>query len=84
MMVWAFGLILPMFVAVGLWVGADVLRVMGLFDPSNVGSIAHLWGIGVGIVFGFGFRFFGKKVRVEKKVDVPEEYVEGWEEMFMS
>jgi membrane associated rhomboid family serine protease len=88
MMVWAFGLILPMIIAVTLWIVADVLRVMGLFDPSNIGSIAHLSGVVIGILFGFGFKFFKNKnfngEKVEKKIEVLEEYAEAWEKKFMS
>jgi len=82
MMVWAFGLIMPMFLAVSLWVIGDVLRVMGLFDPGNVGSIAHLSGIGVGILLGFWFREFGSWSRI-KKIEIPDNYAKIWEDRFM-
>lgn len=56
MLVWTFGLILPMFIASILWITADVLRTLGAFGHSNIGSIAHLSGIAVGILAGLLLR----------------------------
>lgn len=56
MFVWTFGLILPMFIASILWVTADILRALGAFGPTNVGSIAHLSGIFLGIILGLILR----------------------------
>ena len=36
MMVWAFGVIMPMFLASTFWVIADVLRSLGAFGPTNI------------------------------------------------
>lgn len=57
MMVWAFGMIIPMFVAAILWIFIDII---GIFNPSDVGNIAHLSGIGVGFIFGLIFRLMRK------------------------
>jgi len=61
MMVWAFGLILPMFLAAILWIIGDIL---GIFLPDGVGNIAHLSGIGVGLIVGLLLR---KKLRGKNK-----------------
>ncbi|MEK6872909.1 MAG: rhomboid family intramembrane serine protease [Nanoarchaeota archaeon] len=56
MMVWTFGMILPMFIASILWVTADILRTLGAFGQTNIGSIAHLSGIAIGILCGILLR----------------------------
>jgi membrane associated rhomboid family serine protease len=81
MMVWAFGLILPMFLAAILWVIGDIL---GVFMPSNVGNIAHLSGIGVGFILGLILRnSVSKKIKKIRKVVVPDYYMAGWEKKYM-
>ncbi len=81
MMVWAFGLILPMFIAAILWVIGDIL---GVFMPSNVGNIAHLSGIGIGFLVGLILRNYVKKrTKKVKKVVIPDYYMAGWEERYM-
>ena len=53
-MVWAFGLMMPMFIASILWIIADILRALGAFGPTNIGSYAHLSGIAIGIIGQIG------------------------------
>jgi len=58
MIVWAFGLPMPMFIASILWtIGA----VLGIFMPGNVGHIAHLSGIFIGVLFGIILRVARKR-----------------------
>ena len=60
MVVWAFGLPMPMFIAAILWtIGA----VLGIFMPSNIGHIAHLSGIFIGVLFGIILRVARKRRR---------------------
>ncbi len=81
MMVWAFGMILPMFLAAILWVAGDIF---GIFMPSNVGNIAHLSGIGIGFLLGLVFRnYIKKKTRKVKKIIVSDYYMTGWEKRYM-
>jgi len=63
MAVWVYNMPMPMFVAAIVWVLAGVF---GIFNPSEVGDIAHLSGIAVGFLFGLWLRVgSGKK---EKKI----------------
>lgn len=82
MMIWAFGLLLPMFIAGIIWVVADLLRVMSLIDPGNTGSIAHLSGIVVGLLLGVVWRK-GLVDKKKERVNIPENYVDEWEKRYM-
>lgn len=84
MSVWAFGMIMPMFVAAILWVGGDVI---GLFTPADgIGHIAHLSGILFGAIFGIVIRFRKKKTIMGDKayrLEIPENLMEKWEDRYM-
>lgn len=83
MIVWAFGLIMPMFIAAIIWIIGDVI---GLFVPSNVGNIAHLSGAAVGICLGILIRLLDKKSfkkAVRYRYKVPENYMRTWEDRYM-
>ena len=56
MLVWTFGMLMPIFIASILWVTADILRILGAFGPTNIGSIAHLSGILIGFLLGLLLR----------------------------
>ena len=77
MMVWAFGLIMPMFIAAILWIIGDIL---GIFFPSGIGNIAHLSGLGVGVLIAIYYRFFVKKKKPSNKLVLPERYIQIWED----
>ena len=81
MMVWAFGLILPMFLAAILWIIGDIMRGVGIFGETNIGSIAHLSGVGVGILVGIFLR--SKRIKRQKRIKIPEIYMRNWEDRFM-
>lgn len=53
MTVWVYNLPMPMFLAAVVWI---VTGVLGVFNPSTTGDIAHLSGIVVGFVFGLIYR----------------------------
>lgn len=83
MFVWAFGLVLPMFIAAILWIAGDIMGVFGI-GGSDVGYIAHLSGVGVGIIFGLFLRVLKKKVRdIKSKVKIPEFYMKNWEDRYV-
>ena len=79
MMVWAFGLVLPMFIAGILWV---IGGIIGIFIPSNTGHIAHLSGIGIGILFGI-FLLIRKGKKKKIVLEVPNNYIRIWEERYI-
>jgi membrane associated rhomboid family serine protease len=82
MMIWAFGLVVPMYVASVMWV---ILDFLGIFVPDGVGNIAHLSGIFVGFLIGVFFirnhLFVQRKKR--SKVVLNEAYMDAWERRFM-
>lgn len=83
MFVWAFGLILPMFLAVIFWVLGDIMGVFGI-GGSDVGYMAHLSGVAVGILFGLFFRVWKKRIKnVQQKISIPDNYIKSWEDRFM-
>jgi len=81
MMVWAFGLPMPMFIAAALWVGAGVL---GIFMPSNIGHIAHLSGIFVGFLVGIFLRLRKGKTKIKnRKIKISEPDMRHWEQRYV-
>ncbi|MFA5259562.1 MAG: rhomboid family intramembrane serine protease [Candidatus Pacearchaeota archaeon] len=83
MFVWAFGLILPIFLASIFWILGDIIGVFGL-GASNTGYIAHLSGVGVGILFGLFFRNWKKKIKqIQEKISIPDNYIKRWEDSYM-
>mgnify|MGYP001603789011 CR=1 FL=1 len=83
MMVWAFGLLMPMFLATAVWVIADLLRIFGLFDPGNVGSIAHISGIFIGFLFGILYRKLRQRKIINNRLKIPDNYVRSWEDRYI-
>jgi len=81
--VWAFGLIMPLFIAVGLWIAGDVLTTLGAFGETNVGSIAHLSGVAVGILFGLILRKPSTIKNLQNKIEIPDNYIHQWERTYM-
>ncbi len=84
MPVWAFGLIIPMFVASILWVTGDLLGF--LYASDNIGHLAHLSGIFIGILFGIFLKnkiTTIKKRKEKSKIHIPEKNIRFWEEEFM-
>ena len=69
MMIFAFGVPMPMVLAAVLWAALDLA---GVGQPTGVAHIAHLSGMFFGILFGFAFR--------EQKVKTETIYIENIEE----
>lgn len=81
MVVWAYGMPMPMFVAGILWAVADII---GVFVPSGVGNIAHLSGLFVGLVFGaLYFRRFRELRKKKERIILDEEHMRRWEDAYV-
>jgi|SRR3989338_1350185 len=76
LMVFAFGLPMPIFIAGILWIAGDLA---GIFIPSSVANIAHLSGIFLGAIFGAVYREKSGAVR-KKRERLNEQEVRRWEE----
>ena len=80
MMVWSFGMILPMFLVALIWIVGDIF---GIFFPSNVGNIAHLSGMALGLVYGIYLKLNRPKQQQSLELKIPKYYLENWEDMYM-
>jgi len=80
MQVWAFGVIMPMFIAAIVWVAVDAI---GVFIPSNTGHIAHLSGIAFGIILGWTMRKKFKIKEKKHKISIPDKLMKQWESTYM-
>jgi uncharacterized protein len=80
MVIWVSYIPMPMALAALFWLAQDVIRTL---IPSNIGSIAHISGLGLGILAGFYLRsrgFGDKSVREIKKTDPAlERELDQWE-----
>ncbi len=63
MMVWVYGVPMPMAVAAGFWL---LLDIAGVFFPSNVANIAHIAGLLFGIAIGLYLHEPEPKLKKEK------------------
>jgi len=64
--VWAFSLPMPMFVACIVWTIGDIIQT---FVPSDIGTIAHLSGLAVGLLFGLFILLQEKKHKTQNKLN---------------
>ena len=78
--VWVYSMPMPMIMALFVWAAGDML---GIFVPTDTANIAHLAGLGVGIIAGIYCRknFTEKKIK-EKEVFIDEDKVKEWEKSF--
>ncbi|MBI3334841.1 rhomboid family intramembrane serine protease [Candidatus Pacearchaeota archaeon] len=76
LMVFAFGLPMPIIIAGILWSLGDII---GIFVPSNVGNIAHLAGMGSGLLLGALYRDKHVESRKERYT-LDENEVRRWED----
>jgi membrane associated rhomboid family serine protease len=79
MVIWAFGMPMPIFVAGVLWALQDVI---GVFNPSGVGNIAHLSGMFFGFLFGLMYRNRMKKAK-GVNVSIDENEIRRWEDKYL-
>jgi uncharacterized protein len=81
MAVFVYGLPMPMFIASIVWVGASIF---GIFNPSGVGDIAHLSGLVVGFAFGaFYLKKFKQQKQIKYNLQIPNSYMESWEDNYL-
>lgn len=80
MTVWAFNLPMPLFLAAIFWAIGDIL---GAFMPSGTANLAHLSGLFFGLIFGFIFKRKQKKSEYNYKINLPENYMQVWENRFV-
>lgn len=79
MMVNVMGLPMPMLVAGLVYVGIDIF---GVFMPSGTANLAHLVGMGVGLVFGSIYRPLIRRVS-SRPVIVDERSMRRWEDEYL-
>jgi len=65
--VWLYSMPMPMIAALFVWGAGDVL---GIFVPTGTANIAHLGGLGVGLIAGLFYRRQFREKR-EKKDEIP-------------
>jgi uncharacterized protein len=85
LIVWAFGMPMPIFVAGILWGLGDLIGAVSFLggNPlSNTGNIAHLSGMLFGLIFGALFK--GGRVRKKNpKIIINERSVRNWEDNYL-
>ena len=80
MTVWVYSMPMPMILALFVWGAGDVL---GIFVPTGTANIAHLGGLGIGVIAGLFYRKQFKEVKRKKEdVYIDEEKVKEWERGF--
>jgi membrane associated rhomboid family serine protease len=81
MMVFVYGLPMPMFLAGILWVAGDII---GVFTPSNVANLAHLAGIFFGFLFGAYYRTQVPSEKTHRSsIHFNEKNVRAWEDHYL-
>jgi len=86
MVIWAFGLPMPLFVAGILWTAGDLMGAYWFLvgNPiDNTGNIAHLSGLLFGIIFGFLYRQKIPKMRKKEHLKIDESEMRKWEDSFL-
>lgn len=84
LIIWAFGMPMPIFIAGILWGFGDLIGAYGFIIGSpidNTGNIAHLSGLIFGLLFGLLFRerFTVRKTR-NFPIKINEKLMRNWEE----
>ena len=83
MIVWTYGVPMPMVAAVGFWL---ILDILGVFYPSNIANMAHIAGLAFGAAIGISLlrkyrEAQAKKYENEKTIDDNE--FNKWEDEWM-
>jgi uncharacterized protein len=86
LVVWAFGLPMPMFLAGALWSIGDVLGTIGFLTGNpidNTGNIAHLSGMFFGMLFGAFYKEKRRRMKFNSKIVLNERQIQNWEDVYM-
>jgi len=86
LVVWAFGLPMPIFIAGILWAGGDLMGAIGYFTGNplnNTGNLAHLSGVFIGLIFGLFYRDWKRRVLGGNSVEIDERYMRRWEDNYL-
>jgi uncharacterized protein len=80
MVIWVSFLPMPMALAALFWLAQDIIRTI---IPSNIGSIAHISGLALGIIAGIYWRAkgYGDDIKIQRKKRDPEleKQLDQWE-----
>jgi uncharacterized protein len=81
LVVWIYSLPMPMIIALVVWVTGDII---GIYAPSGTANIAHLGGLGIGLIAGIFYRkqFRESKPKEKEDVFIDEKKVKRWEDSF--
>lgn len=81
MMVWAFGVPMPIFIAGILWAAGDLIGAYAYLSSApinNTGNIAHLSGMALGLLFGIFYRT--RKPKKQRMIRIDERSMRMWED----
>lgn len=84
--VWAFSLPMPIFVAGILWAIGDIIGAIGFLAGNpidNTGNIAHLLGMGFGLLLGIFYRRKFRKGKRNERFKLDEKTARDWENNWM-
>ncbi len=83
LVVFAFGLPMPMFIAGILWTAGDIIGAVGYFigNPvNNTGNLAHLSGMAIGLLFGALYRDWRQRRIPSERIGLDEGFMRQWED----
>jgi membrane associated rhomboid family serine protease len=82
MIVWVSGMPVPMIIAGFIWLFQDVV---GVFVPSNVGNLAHLGGLAIGVMMGLVWRkeFGGPLFKMKQRDPDLDRQLDQWHDAYM-
>lgn len=86
LIVWAFGLPMPIFIAGILWGAGDVIGAIGFLSGNpidNTGNIAHLSGMLFGLILGAFYRKPRSRIYRKKRVTINERSMRDWEDRYL-
>ena len=78
--VWLYNIPMPMLIALFVWAIGDII---GIYAPSETANIAHLAGLGIGVVAGIYYSKQFKEIKPKKEdIFIDEGKVKEWEKSF--